>query len=307
MTVKQLRAFVAVAKTQSFTEACAAVHLSQPALSIAIKNLEEEIGGNLLVRTTRTLSLSPEGEAFLPTAQRLLADWDNALEEVHNRFALRRGKVAIAAMPSFALNQLPLAMLRYREKYPQINVTVHDVLAEDVVEMVRNGRVEVGVSFDPGESEDLLFEPLFQDRLVAVLPVEHPLLQHDSISWRQLLEGDFIALQRPSNLRLLIEQQLEEQGISLAVEFETHQLATIGRMAATGLGVGAVPSLCIRQMREMGAHCRTLVEPEISRQVGVITRRRYPLSMAAQAMVQVLRDMSLQELIAREGQAVGVV
>jgi len=297
ITVKQLRAFVAVAKTQSFTEACAAIHLSQPALSIAIKNLEEEVGGQLLVRTTRTLSLTAEGKAFLPSAERLLADWDNALEEVHNRFALKRGKIAMAAMPSFALNQLPQAICRYRESYPQINVTVHDVLAEAVVEMVRQGRCELGISFEPAESEDLLFEPLFQDELVAVLPEGHPLLGQTQVDWQALLHSDFMALQRPSSIRLRIEQQLEEAGIPLVVEFETHQLATIGRMVATGLGVSAVPALCIRQMAELGAHCRALHKPEITRQVGIVTRRRYPLSMAAQGMVQVLRDMDLPALL----------
>lgn len=297
ITIKQLRAFVAVAKTQSFTEACAAIHLSQPALSIAIKNLEEEVGGQLLVRTTRTLSLTAEGEAFLPTAERLLADWDNALEEVHNRFALKRGKIAIAAMPSFALNQLPEAIRQYRESYPQINVTVHDVLAEEVVDMVRQGRCELGVSFEPADSEDLLFEPLFQDQLVAVLPEGHPRLVQPSICWTELLESDFMLLQRPSSIRLLVEQQLEEQGIPLVVEFETHQLATIGRMVATGLGVSAVPALCIDQMVELGARCRVLEQPHIVRQVGLVTRRRYPLSMAAQGMVQVLRDMDLPALM----------
>ncbi|MCV6590374.1 MAG: LysR family transcriptional regulator [Marinobacterium sp.] len=297
MTIKQLRAFVAVSRTQSFTEACAAIHLSQPALSIAIKNLEEEVGGQLLVRTTRTLSLTAEGEAFLPTAERLLADWDNALEEVHNRFALKRGKIAIAAMPSFALNQLPEAIRCYRENYPQINVTVHDVLAEDVVDMVRQGRCEVGISFEPAESEDLLFEPLFQDQLVAVLPQTHRRVTQAVISWAELLESDFMSLQRPSSIRLMIEQKLEEQGVTPVVEFETHQLATIGRMVATGLGVSAVPSLCIAQMAELGACCRQLEQPQITRQVGVVTRRRYPLSMAAQGMVQVLRDMNLPTLL----------
>lgn len=297
ISIKQVRAFVAVAKTQSFTEACAAVHLSQPALSIAIKNLEEEVGGQLLVRTTRTLALTAEGEAFLPTAERLLADWDNALEDVHNRFALQRGRVAIAAMPSFAMNMLPQAILNYRRNYPHINVTVHDVLAEDVIDMVRNGRVEVGVSFDPGETEDLKFEPLFEDQMVAVLHDDHPLITESKVSWDALLESDFMALQRPSSIRLMLEKRLKQVGINLAVEFETHQLATIGRMVATGLGVGAVPALCIRQMQELGAHCRQLVDPEISRRVGIVTRRRYSLSLAAQEMVKQLRAMSLQSVL----------
>nr|WP_293266581.1 LysR family transcriptional regulator [Neptunomonas sp.] len=288
MTIKQLRAFVAVAKTHSFTEACAVVHLSQPALSVAIKNLEGELGGALLSRTTRTLSLTPEGEAFYPTAQRILADLDEAYEEMHNRFSLFRGKVAIASMPSFASNQLPTALRNFRDKYPHINMTVHDVIAEDVVDMVRDGRVEVGVSFDPGDTEDLLFNPLFDDRFIAVLPQDHPLSKASVIQWEQLLESDFIILQRPSSVRLLVDMMLDEEGLVLIPQFETHQLATIGRMVSTGLGVSVVPSLCLKQMTELGAVCCALEAPIISRQVGVITRRRYPLSSAAKGLVDVL-------------------
>ena len=288
ITVKQLRAFVAVAKTRSFTEACAQVHLSQPALSVAIKNLEEALGGQLLARTTRTLALTPEGEAFYPTAQRLLADLDEAFDEMHNRFSLFRGKVAIASMPSFASNQLPLAIKTFRERYPKINMMIHDVIAEDVVDMVRGGRVELGVSFDPGDTEDLVFQPLFDDRFIAVLPQAHPLAGAEVVGWQALLEDDFIILQRPSSVRLLVERILEGEGLSLSPQFETHQLATIGRMVAMGLGVSVVPSLCRGQMNELGAVCCELEAPKITRQVGVITRRRSPLSTAAKELVDVL-------------------
>ena len=96
-----------MARTQSFAEAAVLVHLSQPALSIAIRNLEEAVGGRLLARSTRRLSLTPEGEAFLPVAERLLEDWDSALRDLHNLFSMRRGKLTLAAMPSFSSNQLP--------------------------------------------------------------------------------------------------------------------------------------------------------------------------------------------------------
>lgn len=294
ITVKQLRAFVAVAQTHSFTEACAQVNLSQPALSVAIRNLEDALGGQLLARTTRTLALTPEGEAFYPTAQRLLGELDEAFEEMHNRFALFRGKVAIASMPSFASNQLPLAVKTFRQRYPKINMMIHDVIAEDVVDMVRSGRVELGVSFDPGDTEDLQFHPLFDDRFIAVLPPDHALINEAVISWPQLLASDFIILQRPSSVRLLVERELEKQQLQLSPQLETHQLATIGRMVAMGLGVSVVPSLCLEQMQELGAVCKALEAPIITRQVGVITRRRYPLSTAAQGLKEVLLDAKIK-------------
>ncbi|MEH6473989.1 MAG: LysR substrate-binding domain-containing protein, partial [Halopseudomonas sp.] len=225
ITHKQLRAFVAVARTRSFAEACGVVYLSQPALSIAIKNLEEAAGGRLLARTTRTLALTPEGEAFYPVALQLLADWDAAIEDLQNSFALRRGKVTVAAMPSFACNLLPQAIKAFREQYPAINVTVNDVVAEEVVGLVRSGRMELGVTFDPGDSEDLLFEPLFEDRFVAVLPPDHPLLAKRTIEWSELAANDLVLLQRPSSIRLLIEQHMADAGLVPSAIFEAHQLA----------------------------------------------------------------------------------
>lgn len=287
-TVKQLRAFVAVAKTRSFTEACEQIHLSQPALSIAIKNLEDSLGGKLLVRTTRALRLTPEGEVFYKTAMRLLTDWDDAFEEVQSRFSLYRGKIAISCMPSFASNQLPEVLLKFRTKHPDINIAIQDVIAEEVVEMVRTGRVEIGISFDPGDAEDLLFEPLFEDDFIAALPREHRLADCSEISWEQVIKEELIALQRPSSMRLQIERELRKKGLELNVSYEAHQLATIGRMVATGMGIGLVPTLCKKQMQELGTICKPIIGPIISRKVGIITRKRAALSAAAQGIVNEL-------------------
>jgi LysR family transcriptional regulator, carnitine catabolism transcriptional activator len=295
MTIKQLRCFLAVARTLSFAEASVRVHLSQPALSLAIKKLEESLGGRLLTRTTRTTALTPEGEVLLPIAARLLAEWDSVEEELHQRFALQLGKIAIAAMPSFASTLLPQALLRYRELYPRINIEVHDVIAEQVVDMVRQHRVEVGVSFDPGASDDLQFRPLFSDEFIAVLPPGHADSKRNPIPWQRLLEHDFITLQRPSSLRLLMENQLAERDMTPHVAFEAHQLATVGRMVATGLGVSAVPGLCRQQMQELGASCVDLTEPTISRHVGIISRSNHQLSVAARALIEVLTQTFSRE------------
>lgn len=288
-TIKQLRAFIAVAEARSFIEACSVLHLSQPALSATIRNLEEAVGGRLLARTTRALALTPEGEAFLPVARQLLTDWDNAFTDLHNLFAKRRGKLNIAAMPSFAANQLPYVLVRFHRNYPNINIAIHDVIAEEVVEMVRAGRVEFGISFDPEEGDDLLFTPLFNDRFVAAMPKDHHLAAKKQVAWRELQDSPLLLLQHPSNIRKQIESVITDYQFNLSVEVESHQLATIGRMVANGLGVSIVPSLCTEQMEETGAICRALKAPEISREVGILSRRRYPLSAAAQEMVAVLR------------------
>src|SRR5690349_19963292 len=107
MTPRRLKAFTVVAQTVSSARACERLHLSQPALSLAIRSLEEALGGRLLTRTTRQVRLTPEGAALLPHAIQLLADWENVRERMQQRFTLQRGHVTVAAMPSFASNVLP--------------------------------------------------------------------------------------------------------------------------------------------------------------------------------------------------------
>lgn len=288
MNVKQLRAFVSVAKFQSFAQASEHLHVSQPALSLTIKGLEENLGGALLTRTTRSVSLTAEGEVLLPLARRLLAEWDNTEQILRQRFTLQMGRVSVAAMPSFAGNLLPSALKVFRQQYPKVNVTVHDVINEQVLELVRQHRVELGIGFEPDSGEGLHFHPLYLDRFVAVVPADSALAQQSQVSWQELLGEDFIALQRPSAVRLLLEEHAPVAQGTLAVAFESHQLSTIGRMVANGLGVSAVPALCILQMQELGARCVTLVDPVVQRRIGIIALSEQKLSTAAQALLDVV-------------------
>ncbi|EJO94848.1 LysR family transcriptional regulator [Ectopseudomonas mendocina DLHK] len=288
MTIKQLRAFLAVAQSLSFAQACERLHLSQPALSLAIKNLEQSLGGQLLVRTTRSVALTPEGETLLPIAVRLLADWDNAEDLLRQHFTLQMGKVAVAAMPSFAGNRLPSALRAFRDAYPRVNVAVHDVINEQVMEMVRDGRVELGIAFEPATLDGLQFTPLYEDRFVAVVPADSELAGREALSWVDLLDRPFITLQRPSAVRLLLEDSVIASHGRLPVAFESHQLVTVGRMVAEGLGVSAVPQLCRQQMEELGARCLPLGEPQVTRRVGLLHQAGRQLSSAAQALSDTL-------------------
>ena len=289
MTVKQIRAFLAVAQSLSFALACERLHLSQSALSLTIKALEEGLGGRLFSRTTRNVSLTAEGEALLPLARRLIADWDNAEDELRQRFTLQRGRVTLAAMPSFAGNLLPPILKTFRARYPKVNVTVNDVINEQVLEMVRDRQVELGVAFEPMQSSSLQFTALYVDRFVAVVPSDSPLAGLSEIDWNTLLEQPFITLQRPSTVRVMLEEHLQARQTRLPVAFESHQLATVGRMVASGLGVSAVPALCAEQMRELGAHCITLGEPVVERAIGILTKPGHELSAAAQALFDILK------------------
>jgi LysR family carnitine catabolism transcriptional activator len=189
---------------------------------------------------------------------------------------------------------LPGALKAFRSSYPKINVAVHDVINEQVLEMVRNRRVELGILFEPDALDGLDFTPFYTDSFVAVVPADSELAGLEEVSWAQLLQEDFITLQRPSAVRSLLEQSIAAEHGKLRVAFESHQLATVGRMVAQGLGVSAVPSLCIQQMHELGARCLVLTAPQVERRVGLLRLSSHKLSTAAQALASTVMAMSLQ-------------
>ena len=287
--INQVIVFTIVARTGSFAEAAIQLHLSQPALSVAMKNLEQSLGGKLLSRTTRSVNLTPEGKAFYPVARRLLSDWEQSMQDVRNHFALGRGKLDIAAMPTYTINLLPKILADFHHQYPNIHITVHDVIAENVLQMVRDERCELVITFAPEDAPDLNFQPLYKDRFVAILPINHPLLAKQTLKWIHMLAYPHLSLQRPAGTRKLIDQALEEKGLLLTPAFESHQLVSIGRMVNQGLGLSVVPSTSRAQMEEMGLQCREISAPVITHQVGIVTRPQHTLSAAAQAMQQLIR------------------
>lgn len=289
VSIRQLRAFVTVAQCRSFAEASEVLHLSQPALSVAIRNMEEAAGGSLFSRSTRSLELSPEGRDFLPTARRLLSDWDEAFDDLGRTFSLRQGKVSVAVMPSFAMNQFPGALVDFQKHYPDINISVEDVVMESVIDAVRRGDADLGITFEPEQLEGVDFTPLFKDRFIALLPPDSPLAGRRQLSWPALVEYPFIAMNRGSWSRASTERAMAEAGVVPGRLLEATQLATIGRMVSVGLGVAVVPQLCQAQMESMGILCRPVGRPAIERRVGIFTRRRHKLSRAASALSEQLQ------------------
>lgn len=291
MSPRQLRAFAAIAETLSFARACERLHISAPALSLTIRNLERTLGGRLFVRTTRSVRLTPEGVALLPHAQRLLTDWEDVRARLKQQFTLQRGHVTIAAMPSFAGNVLPCVLKRFRDRFPGVEVSVHDVIQEQVLEMVESGRVEIGIGFEPEGGSSLAFESLLVDQFIAIVSSDSPLRHGRGVTWSQLLNQKFIALQRPSSTRSLLERSLAEHGLNLTVALECHQLTTIGQFVAAGLGVSVVPAICRQQMLELGAVCLPLSRPRIRKPIGCITRSDRQLSTAVHTLRSVVEEI----------------
>ncbi|WP_406827988.1 LysR substrate-binding domain-containing protein [Microbulbifer sp. ARAS458-1] len=293
-TIKQLRAFVAVARTRSLAEASAQLHVSQPAISIALRTLEESLGGALFSRDGRQLVLTPEGTAFVERAQQLLHNWDNTLDAVQQRFRLQQGQLSIAAIPAFALNRLPDLLQLFHQQHPDINIVLEDIVMERVERAVQEGRAELGFSFRPEDLGNLSFTPIADDRFVAVLPDTHPLTDNKVVHWQDLARERFIAMNRGSAVRRWTDaafQQSSAPGTTAPrLLCEANQLSTIGRLVQSGLGVSAVPSMCEAQMHAYGLRCRPLADPVVMHPVGALTRKTGALSTPAQAFLRIALD-----------------
>ncbi|WP_447895525.1 LysR substrate-binding domain-containing protein [Vreelandella sp. GE22] len=289
-SIKQLQVFVAVAQSRSFAEASERVHLSQPAISIALRKLEENVGGALFARTSRQLALTPEGEAFLPIALRLLGDWNEAFEDLSQHFSKQRGKVAVAALPTLAAGLFPKVVKRFHERYPRINLNLHDVLADQINQMVREGRADFGLSVNPQDSDDLTFEPILVDHYMAVFPVGHPLGRQQRIEWAQLGSYPFIGINRLSSSRQDIDRTMEAVNVKLDILCDASQIATVGRMVAAGLGISVLPALSFRQIAVEGIDYRPLHNPETPRELGIVLSRRHPLSSAARTLYEMIHS-----------------
>ena len=144
--LRQIRAFVTVAQLGSFTRAASLLNLSQPALTVQIRNLEEALGVRLFDRNTRTVSLTRMGRELVPALQRILRDLDAVVAEARDVAAQRHGIVRLAALPSFAAGVLPEIIAQFRETNPKISFVIHDVIASGVIAQVREEQVDLGLT-----------------------------------------------------------------------------------------------------------------------------------------------------------------
>lgn len=285
VSYRNMLAFIRVAESATFAEAAEKLHLTQPALSSAIKKMEAQMGGKLFSRSTRRVQLTPEGETLLPTAKRLINEWDETFQDMQNLFAVRQGKLTLAAMPSFAEARLPQILHQYHDRYPNIRLRIVDVVMEEVIDSVLTGHAELGFTFEPEVSDGLIFAPLFDDCFVAVVHEYHPLADSVTIKLEDCFAYPFIAMNRGSAIRKWTEQAAVRVG-NMNIIAETGQLGSVGQLIAQGLGISVVPALCCAQMEARGLKCIDIDNNPLVKRVGLIRQARGGISVAAQALWQ---------------------
>ncbi len=289
LTLRQLRAFAAVAEAGSFTAAARQLHLTQSALSVLVRELEREMGVQLLDRHTRQVALSEAGREFLPAVHRMLAELGAAVAGVTDLRDKKKGLLRLAAPQLMACTFIPQAVAAYRERHPEVEVRVADTLPEQLLAGLRAGDVEVAVGQDMAVDEAVQRRPLLRDRHWLICPPGHALARRRTVRWRELAPWTFIAPTRDFRQRIGPEVDAEVRAMLAGpTTQEVSYMTTAIGMVANGLGLTVCPTYSAPLVRAWGLVMVRLAEPDFHREVCVYTPARRSLSPAAASFVEML-------------------
>jgi DNA-binding transcriptional LysR family regulator len=289
VTLRQIRAFAAVARLGRFNLAAQHLHVTQSALSMLIRSLERELGLRLFDRHTRMVRLTEAGAEFLPVAEKTLGDLESAVTQSRNLATLRRGRVSVATSTVLAGTLLPWAVREFIARHAGIRCLVKDCAEEEIRHRVRVGDVDFGIGTALDPDPELAELPLIEDRLVALVGGRHPLADRREVAWRELAEHPLIVLGTGSPLRTMVDRALADAGVRVEPAYEVSFSSTVISMVAAGLGVAALPVNARQVSPKVSVRARPLVRPKVPRRVCLFMRREVaptPAAAAFQEFVQ---------------------
>jgi len=288
VTLRQLRAFAAVARTGSFTLAAESLYITQSALSGLIKELEQTLEIRLIDRSTRRVYLTEIGERFHKKLDTVLQDLDEVLHQVVDPSAIDSGIVRVAASQLLASALMPELIASFQSENPLINVKLVDSPVEGVMARVFSGEVELGIGPEREPNSDISSVHLFDGPFMAVFPKNHPLSKIKRLKWSHLIGHPIITLKGQFTERLNQDLRDVDPELALQPATEVAYMATALSMVSAGLGV----ALCIPYAASLvslyGLKMSPLGGPEVRRSFEVFTRKGRSLSPAAQRFLDYL-------------------
>ncbi|CAN1499632.1 LysR Transcriptional regulator [Burkholderiaceae bacterium] len=290
--INDLIAFRAVAELGNFRKAAESIHISQPAFSRRIEKLENALGAQLLERTTRKVNLTSVGREFDKQLRQILDALDATLLNIRGVAASRMGEVTIACVPS-AVNYFVSSVVKeFHQRYPKIRVRILDDSANHVLIAVAQGEADFGLNFTGSQENDIEFTAIFEEKFVAACHKDHPLAKQKSVRWRDLSDHDYISVSKLSGNRVLLDQALAGLAKQPQSLYETqHGTTTIGLVEA-GLGVAAVPAMAMPKKGHPLLVSVPLIEPVVTRKMGLIKRRSSQLTPAAVELYDMFMETS---------------
>lgn len=286
LSTRQLRAFVALAQEKHFTRAAQRCHLTQPAFSALIRTLEETAGVRLFDRNTRRVELTVEGRVLESTAQRLLGELELAMEDLRGHAERRRGRVAVAALPSLAAGWLPGLLAQFHAEYPGIVMQLRDALLDPCLDMVQSGEVDFAVAARRTDMSGLDSTFLHADRYFLVCRQDHPLASQRQVRPRDVARWPAIQLSRGSSVRQRLDEALGADAFTPLLEVE--HLATVTGLVLAGMGVSVVPAMTLFHFQRPELVIRPLQGRALTRPLYLVKRKGRALSVAAQTFYDLL-------------------
>ncbi len=296
MDLAELNVLLTVARERSFSRAAQKLFRTQPAVSIAIRKLEDEIGEPLFARGARSGQLTDAGRLLVGYAERILNLRDEIRRAVDDLRAGGRGELSLGVNESSIHALLPV-LARYRQMYPQVHLAVRRTFSRDIPGELLNYRLDLGVaSFVPQEPQ-LAAIKIFRDELAFVVAPKHRLAKRGRAHLAELGQESFIAHIVESPFRQRVIQLFAKHHVPLRMSIDLPTIESIKRFVQMDIGVAIVPRMCVRWEIEQGLLVEVKVrELRMPRDLYLLYRRREQLSHSAKAMFELLKPGSAPSL-----------
>lgn len=291
VSLRQLRAFLAVAGHRHFRRAAEALHLTQPAVSRLIADLEAELDVRLFDRSTREVVPTEAGRYLEQAVSRVLDELDGVLAHARTQADPLRGRVRIAAVPTLSAGLLPACIARLAHEHPSLEILLRDQNQAQVLDAVRGGEVDFGLTVEPATVEEFDAETILRDPFRLVCRADHPFAARSSVAWKMLAPEPLILLDQASGSRRLIDAAFATRDIAVHVALEVGHPHTAFRMVEAGIGVTVTPAMSLDALRP-GLVARPLT-PAVCRDVTLLRRHARSLSPPAQTAWNILREIAL--------------
>lgn len=293
MEVHQLRYFCAVAKHGTFTRASEVEHVAQPSLSQQILKLEAELGSRLFDRLPRSARLTVFGKAFLPKAERILRELEEAKTELQEMAGNEKGDVVVGIIPTIAAYLLPKLLKGFAARHPLITVKIIEDITPTLLQRLHDGTIDMAIAALPITESDLASEELFDEKFYAVLPKTHRRASSKSISLTDLNREPFLLLKEGHCFRDSLIAACHKSKVTPSVVFESGQFATILAMVSAGMGVSAVPAMAVQP--QAGCTFIPISGKHSTRKVGIISSRNHYQSRAQRLLMKQMREACQRE------------
>ena len=290
ITLAQMQAFVQVAQKRSFRAAAQALHVSQPALSRTVRLAEDAVGARLFDRDTRRVELTPAGRELLPIAERILGEFRGAFSELGQFLDGRSGHITVVTLPSLGVALIPQAIAAFRVGHPQVEFSLLEAPAHDLLSMVLEGRADFGVSVRPAPDRQLHYRHLLDDPFELVCRTDDVLATRAAVNWSVFATRPFLASGPGSSIRPVTDAAFVHNGLTLRPAFTFPSVSAAGAMVAAGLGLTALPRLALPLAHSPALAAVNLQHPTLSRPLGILTRVGRSLSPVTLAFIRALSE-----------------